>query len=209
MIEKLCHLLEQESQWEKNIFHLLNGRYALGDYFFWLCSNSWLEACIYISCLWIFLHKKNYKEALLVILSVALVFFLCEWISSSLFKPIFHRLRPTYHPDFKECVNTVFGYLGAGTYGFISGHTTNAFGFATITALIFRSRIYVWTILLFACLIGYSRIYLGVHFISDVLVGVLVGLSLGYLVYKLYKSCQIYFLKKNHITISFNRNKTS
>jgi len=197
MIETLCHILEQEIQWEKELFYLLNGsKYAFWDYFFWLCSCSWVEACIYVSCLWIFLHKKNYKEILLVILSVALVFFLCDKVSSGFFKPIFHRLRPTYFPDCKERVNVVFGYRG-GLYGFISGHATNAFGFATLTALIFRNHFYTGMILLFACFTGYSRIYLGVHFISDVLAGILVGILLGFAVYKLYKLCRIHL--KNYI----------
>lgn len=201
MIETLCRVLEQEIQWEKELFYFLNGsKYVFWDYFFWLCSCSWLEACIYVSCLWTFLRKKNYKEVLLIILSVIFVFLLCDRVTSGFFKPIFHRLRPTHYPDFKERVNIVFGYRG-GSYSFISGHTTNAFGFVMLTSLIFRNFFYTGMILLFACLIGYSRIYLGLHFISDVLVGIFVGLLLGYIGYKLYKLCQIHFLKmdKNNL----------
>jgi undecaprenyl-diphosphatase len=91
-------------------------------------------------------------------------------------------------------VDTVFGYRG-GLYGFISSHAANAFGLATLTVFIFRNRLFTAVILVYAFLTGYSRIYLGVHFISDIAAGALVGVLLGYAVYQLYNLSRIYFLK--------------
>jgi undecaprenyl-diphosphatase len=99
---------------------------------------------------------------------------------------LFHRFRPTHHPDFQDWVNTVFDQRG-GKYGFISSHAANTFGLATWTALLFRNRWLTATMLLFALLTGYSRIYLGLHFVSDVVVGALVGIGVGYAVYRLYR----------------------
>ena len=71
-------------------------------------------------------------------------------------------------------------------YGFISSHAANAFGFATLMALIFRNKLFGWTIFFWAILTSYTRIYLGVHFITDIIPGALSGLLFGYLVYLLY-----------------------
>jgi undecaprenyl-diphosphatase len=113
----------------------------------------------------------------------------CDQLSSHVFKPFFQRLRPTNHPDFRDIVDVFrygdYEYRGSG-YGFISGHATNSMGFAVFTALVFRNRFFTVSILLFALLMGYSRIYLGRHFISDVIVGWVVGGMVGYGIYHLY-----------------------
>ena len=82
-------------------------------------------------------------------------------------------------------VKTVFGYRG-GLYGFISSHAANAFGFATLMALIMRDKLFGWTIFFWAALAAYTRVYLGVHFISDIVPGAISGVFFGYLVYRLY-----------------------
>ena len=82
-------------------------------------------------------------------------------------------------------VKTVFGYRG-GLYGFISSHAANAFGFATLMALIMRDKLFGWTIFFWAALTAYTRVYLGVHFISDIVPGAISGVFFGYLVYRLY-----------------------
>jgi undecaprenyl-diphosphatase len=128
-----------------------------------------------------------------VFLAVTLVFLFCDQLAS-LAKPYFHRFRPTHHPDFKYLVHTVFDYRG-GSYGFFSGHATNAFGIATFLSLLFRNKILSVTMIIFAVITAYTRIYLGVHFISDVLVGAFVGTLIGYLVYGIYLFSRYKWLK--------------
>jgi undecaprenyl-diphosphatase len=179
-------MLEQELQWERNLFFSLNGSdSAFCDYFFYAYSYMWTWIPFYLCFLFLFIYKRNWKEILLVVLSVALLIALCDQITSGFCKPFFHRFRPTHHPDFQEQVKTVMNYRG-GLYGFISGHAANAFGFAVFTALLFKNKLFTCTILLFAFINAYSRIYLGVHFISDVVAGALVGVLLGGSVYCLY-----------------------
>ncbi|MDR0864421.1 MAG: phosphatase PAP2 family protein [Candidatus Symbiothrix sp.] len=190
-------MLEQELQWEKELFFFLNGSESVfWDSFFWLYSYKWTWIPLYLGFLFVFIYKKNWKEILLMIVSVTLLIVLCDQIASGFFKPVFHRFRPTHHPDFQDQVDLVLGYR-SGLYGFISSHAANAFGLATFTALLFRNRLFTFMMLLFALFNGYSRIYLGVHFISDVVVGALTGIIIGYIVYKLYNLGRIYFLKED------------
>ena len=192
-------MLEKELLLEKDLFFFLNGsEFGFLDYFFWLYSYklTWVPFYLCFILVFIYNYKKNWKEILLVLLSIGLVILLCDQISSGFFKPVFQRFRPTHHPDFQDQVSTVLGYRG-GRYGFISSHAANAFGFATFTALIFKKRLFTITIMLFAIINGYSRIYLGVHFISDIIAGALVGAICAYLVYMLYNLCKVRFLNYN------------
>ena len=179
-------MLEKELQFERELFFFLNGSNStLLDNFFYICTNRWTWVIFYLCFLWIFVHKKNWKEIVCILVAVILLVLLTDRISSGLFKPFFHRFRPTHHPDFMDQVKILFGYRG-GEYGFISGHAANAFGFATFCALIFRNRIFTCTIFLFAFFNAYSRIYIGVHFISDVIAGAFVGALIAMFIYMIY-----------------------
>ncbi len=181
-------MLERELPLERALFYMLNGSDSpTMDHFMWLYSGKWTWLLFYL-CIFvvvIYKYKNNWKEYVFLFLMIAILITLCDQIASGIFKPFFERLRPTYHPDFKDQVEIVSGYRG-GRYGFISSHATNVFGFATFTALLFRHRIYTVVLFIHALITIYSRVYLGVHFISDVLAGALVGVITGFLVYKLY-----------------------
>ena len=143
----------------------------------------WLPLAFFI--LVVLLYKKKWRESILILLAIVLVITFCDQFASHVCKPIFTRFRPTHHPDFMDQVKTVFDYRG-GRYGFISSHAANAFGFATFMSLLFRYRLFTWTIFLWAALTAYTRVYLGVHFISDIVPGAIAGVFFGWLVYWLY-----------------------
>jgi undecaprenyl-diphosphatase len=187
-------MLEQELHWERNLFFFLNGSNSVSaDHFFYLYSCMWTWIPFYLCFLFVFVYKKHWKEIVWILLSVALLVLLCDQISSGFFKPLFHRFRPTHHPDFSDSVKTVLNYRG-GKYGFISGHAANAFGFATFMAGLFKNKLLTCILFLFAIINAYSRVYLGVHFISDIVAGALVGIIIGYSVYQLSAFCRKKFL---------------
>ena len=187
-------MLEQELQWERNLFFFLNGSDSpFWDSFFYFYSYKWTWIPLYLCFLFVFIHrktgaefKKDWRGIIWTVLCVIGVIVLCDQISSGICKPLFQRLRPTHHPDFQDMVKTVFDKRG-GKYGFISGHAANSFGFATIAAFLFRNRLLTFTLFLFASLTAYSRIYLGLHFVSDVVAGALVGMLAGYAIYRIYR----------------------
>lgn len=188
-------MLEDVLDLERDAFFTLNGSHtAFWDNFMWLYSYKFTWVFFYLCFFIILIYKRHWKEILLIVFTISLLVLLCDQVSSSIFKPIFQRFRPTHHPEFMNEVVTVFDYRG-GRYGFISGHSANSFGFATLTGLIFRNYIFTFMIFIFALVTAYSRIYLGVHFISDVVVGALVGIIIGYCVYRFYVIGEKKFLK--------------
>lgn len=149
---------------------------------------AWIPFILFFA-IWL-VYNKPRKEWLPLLAALVVVVVLGNLIAEFMFKPFFERLRPTFHPDFAGVVKTVKGYTGGGSYGFISGHSTFSFSVALFTSLVFRYKPYTIVVFLWAALMVYSRLYLGVHFITDVIPGILVGLLVGWGIYRLYVSRQ-------------------
>jgi undecaprenyl-diphosphatase len=188
MKEFVEHLLVQE----RTLFFLLNGSDSVFlDNAMWILSRTNVWFLFYLFVAVFLFHKTLKKEAALILLFFVLTLVFCDQFSSGLVKPFFERLRPTHHPDFKNLVDIVHGHRGSG-FSFISGHATNSFGFAVFLSLIFRNGWLTSIGLVWAALISYSRIYLGMHFISDVVGGMLSGTLIAFMMYALFS----YFRKK-------------
>lgn len=171
---------------ERDLFLALNGSQSqFLDNVMWTISGRFIWIPVFIFILFLFFYRARRKEAILVTFFLILVFVATDQVSSSFFKPFFERFRPTHHADFKDIVDTVNGYRG-GRYGFISGHATNSFGLAVFLTLVFRNRFVTFSTLLWATINSYTRIYLGVHFISDIVAGMIVGSLVALILYFLY-----------------------
>ena len=155
------------------------------DNFFYIYTQTWTWLpAILILLVWMW--RKWGIRSLYVVAGIAFCILLSDQISSSLLKPLVARLRPTHNPEISDLIHTVNGYRG-GLYGFVSSHAANAATFVTFTALIFRNRIYTISLSLWAFLTAYSRVYLGVHYVGDVLCGAFVGVLMAVLVYVIFK----------------------
>lgn len=180
---------------ERDLFFAINGSESVfWDNVMWTYSGitTWIPMFLFI--IYIAFRHQMIKEGLLVIVSVGLVILFADQLSSSFFKPFFGRFRPTHHPDYMHIVDTVKNYRG-GLYGFISGHATNSFGLAVFFALLFKNRYVTGFFIVWAALNSYSRIYLGVHFISDILAGLFFGTLVGFLVYEIYSWLRVWLFK--------------
>jgi undecaprenyl-diphosphatase len=170
---------------DQQIFFTLNGLHSpwLDGIMFYL-SQTYVSIPLYLFLFyWIIKYYK--QKSWIVIIGVLLVVVLSDQITSSFMKPFFERLRPTHQPEFDGMVHTVYGYKG-GKYSFSSGHAANTFGIATITWLIFSGRIrFIWLFFVWAALVSYTRIYLGVHYPGDIIVGAIIGTLLGWLIHKI------------------------
>jgi undecaprenyl-diphosphatase len=161
--------------------------YWISDRFIWIPFYALL---IYV------LFRQYGKQTWIKLLFVAL---LILWVDQTcnLFKNVvFMRLRPCHNPELAPLLHLVKGKCG-GLYGFISGHAANSFALATFLVFQMRQK-YSWIgwLFLWAAIIAYSRIYLGVHYFGDVIFGALWGSFVGYLVYQLEFFLTNYFFQK-------------
>ncbi len=120
-----------------------------------------------------------------ILVFIVLTIAVADQASVQLFKEVFERLRPCHEPEIQGLVHLVNDRCG-GRYGFVSSHAANAFGVAFFLIMVVRRRWFAVVLLSWAALVGYSRIYLGVHYPGDVLGGALLGILAGYLVYLLF-----------------------
>ena len=150
----------------------------------------------------LYLVIKNYKkQSILIIIGIVFLILCSDQISSSVFKPIFERPRPCHNEAIKDFVYLPNGHCG-GAYGFISSHACNTFALAVFITNIMKkyySKIgyvmYIW-----ASLVAYSRIYMGVHYPGDVIVGAAVGMIVGFVVWRIYRVISIKMTSLNCIS---------
>ena len=143
----------------------------------------WIPLAVF--AILILIRNINPKRLLLVLFMVVLTVLLCDQLSSSVFKPFFHRLRPTRDPYILNMVDIVNDYRG-GLYGFFSAHAANSFGLAAIFMWLVRDRWFSLSVGIWAIINSLIRTYLGVHFLGDILVGAIIGSLIGSLLYWIY-----------------------
>jgi len=110
------------------------------------------------------------------------VIWMTDQFTSGFMKPYFERLRPCHDPRWQDIL---LNYSGCGgLYGFASSHAANTFALAGFLHKVGGSRIpeFRW-LFLWAAIVSYSRIYLGVHYPLDILVGAIVGILISWLVF--------------------------
>lgn len=138
----------------------------------------WLP--LYLLLVYLIVKYKKW-DTLYILLGVALTIALADQITSGFMKPFFGRLRPSQEPTLAGLLHLVDNYKG-GLYGFASGHAANTFGTATLIFLLFRGRYaWIWVIFIWALFVSYTRIYLGVHYPGDIIVGAFVGICCGWI----------------------------
>lgn len=146
-------------------------------------TSTWIPLAVVL--LYVLIKNNNMREVLFVLSLIALTILMADQFSSSFCKPFFHRFRPTHDPIIMYQVDVVNEYRG-GMYGFISSHAANTFGVFIFLSLLIRNKIFTCSLLSWALLNCYTRIYLGVHYPGDILCGTLWGIAVGSFTYYIY-----------------------
>jgi len=170
------------SDLDKSLFYWINSHFQsplFGKFMVFVSDKyNFLAVGVLAAVLVLFFYKKRGLAYLLI--GAAVVGF-NDFFSHNVLKELFHRPRPcAVLPDVITHV-----HCSTGSFSFPSNHAGNIFALATLTSLCFRnSTIFVLT---FAALVGYSRVYLGVHYPFDVAAGALWGAIMGILGFLLYR----------------------
>jgi len=189
--------MEYLNQVDTQLFLLINGSHnAFFDpIMFWLSDKLfWIPMYLLIISLMI----RRYKmRGVLMLLFIGIVIALCDQTASGLLKNTVQRLRPSHETSLAGLIYLSKAGPG-GLYGFASSHAANVFGLATFLCFVLDSKFSYLKYWLFfwASLVAYSRIYNGVHYPGDVLVGSFIGIIFGYLMAKAYFRADVYLLKR-------------
>ena len=172
---------------DKRLLLFLNGLHRpLIDSIMWLVSGNLIWIPFYVLLCYL-LIKSYRKDSIWLLVGVTITILVCDQVTTSFMKPYFARLRPSHEPSLEGLVHLVNGYRG-GLYGFASSHAANTTGVAFFLFFLFKNNYrWIWLIFIWAFVMSYTRIYLGVHYPGDILVGMLVGLAGGYAGYRFYR----------------------
>ncbi len=179
-------MLDFLSELDKQLFLILNSFHNhFFDILMWWISDKLIWIPFYLFLLFLIVRKYDW-ESIAILLSLAILIALSDQISGFI-KDEVQRFRPSHNTEIQDQVITLNGYLG-GSYGFVSSHAANSFAlayfiykFLNLNYTFLGFFLFIW-----AFIVSYSRIYLGVHYPGDILFGAILGLALAWIIVQVY-----------------------
>jgi undecaprenyl-diphosphatase len=178
-------VLKKIIQLDKELFVFLN---SLGsekfDGFWSLITEQVNWAPFFLLVFYLLQKKIGWKNFGFYVLFTAVLILLCDQ-TANLFKYSFERLRPCNDEELKGIIRIV---ESRKSFSFFSGHATNSMATTVFTFMLLKKYYtHSYLLFLFPLIFAYSRIYLGLHFPSDILTGYAFGATFGFICYILYQ----------------------
>ena len=180
-------MLEQVLHIDTEILLAINGWHApWADTLMWIISAkvTWIPLYLLLIGLLVWRYRKpamtNVKwlqkvpACVVMIVAIGLAVGAADFIASGILKDWVARPRPSRVPELEGVLHLVNGYK-SGRYGFVSSHAANTMAVALLFSLIWRNKIATCGLMLWVAANCYSRMYLGVHYPTDILGGLIVG----------------------------------
>ena len=188
MIDKLIHI-------DTEVLLAINGWHApWADTLMWIISAkaTWIPLYLLLIGLLVWRYRKpamtsvkwlqRVPACVVMIVVIGLAVGAADFIASGILKELVARPRPTRVPELEGVLHLVNGYK-SGRYGFVSSHAANTMAVALLFSLIWRNKIATVGLMLWVAANCYSRMYLGVHYPTDILGGLMVGALVAVVVY--------------------------
>ncbi len=193
-LENLLHI-DQEL-----LIYLNNLGNEKWDTLWLIITNKWSSIPIYLMILMLLFIKLGKRKAWLALVFILFAFAFTSQ-ATQWAKHFFERLRPCQIEELKEKLRILHH---CGRYGFWSAHASNSFGFAVCMGLILRKgdKNLILLLLIWAFIVAYSRIYIGVHYPLDIICGALFGSFSGIIFYTLYHRLVTRLVEKNYLQIN-------
>ena len=177
-------MIEALESLDRSIIVFINGQHSLLlDQLMWFLSGPWLVFILLPFVFYFIFQSYTKVQIAWVILSILLTIALTDQLSVHAFKEVFQRYRPSHNLlimdqlNFHQYVDGTF-YQG-GKYGFVSSHAANYFGVLTLIWQLLSTKWVKYLLVTLVLLVLYSRMYLGVHYLSDISCGALLGYVLA------------------------------
>lgn len=175
-------MMEIISYLDESILLFFNGYHtSFLDETMALITSKWIWIPFYLFLIDLLFKRRSHKVAILTLIAVALAITLADQTCASIIRPYVGRLRPCNpdNPIFSSI--TLVKNIHPGGYSWPSCHAANTFALATLLSCVMKSRKFTIFIFAWAIIVSLSRLYVGVHYPTDLLCGAAFGSVFGYL----------------------------
>ena len=165
-------------------------------------TNAYTWIAFYLALTYLVIKNNGkWSQIMLVVAASGLCILFSSLVAEGVVKPYVARLRPSLDPSVCNMLHLAKGYTASG-YSFFSAHAANTFSIAVFFSLLVRSRVFTIFIMAWSLLNAWTRLYLGVHYPSDVIVGLAYGAFVGIMVYLIFMKLYMIVTDKLHFISS-------